>query len=83
MEPTITARRKLTFNLGRYESMETEIFLVNIPADTEPEEISQQLDLLMEPEIERACLATSHADEDNTSSVYTWRDIARNSKEGS
>lgn len=82
MEPRITARRKLSFNLSRYETMETEVFLVEIPFDTDPEEISAQLDLLMAPDIERAALATSHAEEDNTSSVYTWRDIVRNTKEG-
>ena len=80
---TITARRKLTFNLGRYESMESEIFLVGIPVDTDPEEISQQLDLLVAPEVERAEFATTHHPDDNITSVYAWREITDRVKEGS
>lgn len=78
----ITARRKLVFNLGRYEQHETEFILSGIPDDTDPEDIAVQLDLLMAPDVERAVLATSHDPEDNATGVYVWKEIVTNAKEG-
>lgn len=81
-EVEITARRKLVFNLGRYEQQETEVIITGISMDTDPEEVSAQLDLLVAPEVLRAKLATSHAPEDNATSVYTWEEIVNKTKEG-
>lgn len=78
----ITASRRLSFNLGRYEQQEITFTVTGIPMDTDPEDVSVQLDLLMAPDIARARLATCHAREDNATSVYTWDDIAKNAKEG-
>ena len=71
----ITVTRKLTFNLERYESMETSVTITDIPDDADPEEISATLDAIMAPEFARAELATSK-DVDDTS-LYTWNQIAK------
>lgn len=71
----ITARRKLSFNLGKYENMETEVILTDIPEGTDPLDISGKLDEIMQPDIIRASLATSHAEDDNVTSVYEWKKI--------
>ena len=76
----ITVRRKLVFNLDRYEQHEIEVTIDEIPDDTSPDEVANWLDDMMLPDIERAALATSHAIEDNATSVYTWKSLA--SREG-
>lgn len=78
----ITVRRKLVFNLGRYEQAEIEFTIAGIPDDTDPEDIAVQLDLLMAPDVERAAIATTHDPGDNATSAYTWRDITNMAKEG-
>lgn len=79
---TITARRKLVFNPGRYETIETEYILTDIPDDTDPDAISEQLDILMTPEIRRARLASCHDPDDNVTSVYQWAAIVGLEPEG-
>jgi len=77
----ITARRKLVFNLGKYEQTETEFTITGIPGDTAPKEISSMLDLLMQPEIDKVVLATAHHPDDNATGVYTWQEITEKSRE--
>lgn len=72
---SITVTRKLTLNLGRYESMTVEVTLAGLDVDNDPDSISQQLDMIMAPEIQRAELASAHDPDDNDSSVYKWVDI--------
>jgi hypothetical protein len=71
----ITVTRKLMFQPERYESAEISFTITDIPDGTDPEEISQELDGLFEPELYRAQLATSK-DESDTS-LYTWHQIAK------
>lgn len=78
----ITARRMVTFNIGKYEQHVTDITITGIPGDTDPEDIALELDLLMSPEVVRAELATAHDPEDNATSLYTWRRITEKAKEG-
>jgi hypothetical protein len=77
----ITARRKLVFNLGKYEQAETEFTITGIPHATGPEEISRMLDLLMQPEVDKVVLATAHHPDDNATGVYTWQEITEKSRE--
>lgn len=78
----ITAKRMLRFNLGRYEEHVIEVGLTGIPEDADPEAIAEQLDLLMAPEVARAELATTHHPDDNVTSVYAWKNIIENTREG-
>jgi len=77
----ITAYRRLEFNPGKYEQATTAFTLTGIPGDTDPEEISRMLDLLMQPEIDRVVLATAHHPDDNATGVYTWQEITEKSRE--
>jgi hypothetical protein len=70
----ITVTRRLLFNLDRYESAEITVTVTDIPDDTDPDEISRQIDDVMAPELRRAELATSKTADDT--SLYTWNQIA-------
>lgn len=70
---TVDVSRTVMFNLGRYEQMTTTVTLKDIPATTDPVEISETLDDLMLPEIVRAAFATVHPEEDNVTSVHHWK----------
>lgn len=72
MAQLMDVSRTLEFNLGRYEQMKTTIVLKDIPADTDPDALSEQLDIIMAPEIARAAFASVHPVEDNVTSVYDW-----------
>lgn len=78
----ITARRRLVFQPSRYETIEIEHTLTDIPEDTDPEDITQQLDMIQAPEIQRARLASVHDPDDNVTSVYKWADIVGLEPEG-
>lgn len=80
-EVSITARRRLEFNPGKYEQATTEFIITGIPEDVEPAEISLMLDRLMAPEISRIELATAHHPDDNATGVYTWREITKKAEE--
>lgn len=69
----ITVRRRLLFNTAKYESMEVEVTVSDIPDDTDPDDISGHLDEVMAPEVARAELATSFGPDET--SVYTWKQI--------
>lgn len=75
----ITARRRLVFNTEKYESVEIEFTISDIPDDTDPDDITMHLDELMAPELHRARLATSRVEGDT--SVYTWNRIVGNPEE--
>lgn len=79
---SVTARRRLVFQPGPYESIEIEHVLTDIPVDTDPEDISEQFDILQAPEIYRARLASVHPKSDNVTSVHTWADIVGLPSEG-
>jgi hypothetical protein len=74
----ISVRRRLLFNLDRYESAEVEVIVSDLPDDTDPDSISDMIDEVMAPELARARLATAKTAEDT--SLYTWIDIV--TKEG-
>jgi hypothetical protein len=71
----ISVRRRLLFNTGKYESVEIEAIVSDLPDDTEPDSISTMLDEVMAPEIERVEKATSKTEDDTM--LYTWIDITR------
>jgi hypothetical protein len=75
----ISVRRRLLFNTGKYESVEIESVVSDLPDDTDPDSISEMLDDVMAPEIARVEKVTSKTEDDTM--LYTWIDITTN-KEG-
>ena len=74
----ISVRRRLLFNLDRFESAEIEVVVTDLPDDTDPDSISEMIDEVMAPELARAELATTK--ERGDTGLYTWIDIVN--KEG-
>ena len=72
---TMYITRTLEFNLGRYEQAKVSVTIRDIPMDVTAEDISATLDEKMEREVARAAFATVHPEEDNVTSVYSWRRI--------
>lgn len=75
----ITIRRKLLFNTDRFENMEIEVTITDLPDGVDPEQASVMLDQAMAGELYRARLATSK--ESGDTSVYTWNEIVGNPEE--
>jgi hypothetical protein len=77
----ITIRRKLLFNIDRFENAEVEVTITGLPDDVDPEKASEMLDAAMAGELYRVRLATSKDKDDNNTSLYTWNDIVGNPEE--
>lgn len=74
----ISVSRRLLLNMGDYESVEVKVIVSDLPDDSDTDSISDMIDGVMAPELERARCATSKQEGDTM--LYTWIDIIN--KEG-